>query len=81
MKIQEFRVGQKVKLLVHGAGVTTEETTIIASVSKNAVTDEDGRFYHPETGHSDMGFAGFWFEICPLTARECGPRGRSHVRE
>jgi len=61
-----FKKGQKVRLLVHGAGVTSEETTTIASVSKNAIEDKDGRLYSPKTGETAVGFAGFWFELKPL---------------
>ena len=68
-----FKKGEKVRLLVHGAGVTSEETGVVESVTKNAIKlENEDRLYNPKTGHSEVGFAGFWFEIQPLKKRAKG---------
>jgi len=59
-----FKKGQKVRLLVHGAGVTSEETATITKVTKTAVFDEDRQY--DINGKSEVGFAGFWFELKPF---------------
>ena len=62
----KFKKGQKVRLLVHGAGVTSEEIATIIKVTKRAVFDGD-RDYNPKTGKClEDGVFGFWFEIKPL---------------
>lgn len=75
-----WKKGQKCRLLVHGAGVTTEETTTIASVSKNAVICADGRFYNPQNGHSEVGFAGFWFELLPMKPKKAAPKKKAKLK-
>lgn len=65
----EYQVGQKCKLLVHGAGVTSEEPAVVTKVTKKTVFDQD-REYFKDTGRNvEPGVFGFWFELIPLTPK------------
>ena len=62
-----MKKGDKVILLIHGAGVTSKEKAIIKSIDEKSLTleEQDRIYYKDENGiyKTEMGFAGFWFEI------------------
>ncbi|WCK57141.1 hypothetical protein PP175_28545 (plasmid) [Aneurinibacillus sp. Ricciae_BoGa-3] len=64
-----FVQGQKVKLLVHGAGTTSEEEAIVLKVENGIVTVKDSDTkYDAKTGKSlgKDNFFGFKFKIKEL---------------
>jgi len=63
-----MKVGDKVVLIIHGAGVVSKEDGyIIEGISDKILTleNEDKVFYKKKDGsyRTEKGFGNFWFEI------------------
>lgn len=65
-----FKKGQKVRLLVHGAGVTSEETGIVESVTKKGIKLEGLDTLYSAAGKTGVLDFGFSFEIKPLETKK-----------
>jgi len=69
LKVSEkkMKVGDKVVLYVHGAGVVSQEFDYIEEISDEHLKLEDAdRIYHKQKDGSyktDVGFGGFWFKV------------------
>ena len=68
-----FRKGMKVRAILHGAGVTTEEERIVLKVTKDGVWLDNGPGNDPSgpfVNGRKTGVFGFWEEIAAIAAEE-----------
>jgi len=60
----KFKKGQKVRMALHGAGVTSYTNEVVERVSKGQVWLEETEIpLDAVTGQSEVDFFGFWREI------------------
>jgi hypothetical protein len=72
-----FKKGMRVRAILHGAGVVTEEECIVLRVDRDGVWLDNGVGNDPSGPFIDgkmQGVFGFWEEIIPLAAKEKKPR-------
>jgi hypothetical protein len=68
-----FKKGMRVRAILHGAGVVTEEERIVLRVDRDGVWLDNGVGNDPSGPFIDgkrQGVFGFWEEIIPLAAEE-----------